>query len=248
MTKGVFITDEHFPFQDEKARQIALQIVQDYRPDVVIVGSDGMDFYPVSTFDKNPDRVKIGMQEEIDTWKTGIKEWKSASPKKAQFRFIAGNHEDRLRRYLYRHPELYGLQAITLRSILGLDDQKIQWDEETNEVTFFNRLVVKHGMFARKWSGMSVKAEMENERFQMSIIMGHCHKGGSFMTTTRDGIIQGQEGFCLCSLNPEFIQRPDWQQGIVMFDVTEDYLSIDAVPITSFRDRKQAIWRGKEYV
>ena len=56
--KLAFVTDEHHPFQDDHARSVALKIVQDFDPDMVVCGSDGIDFYQVSHFDKNPERVK----------------------------------------------------------------------------------------------------------------------------------------------------------------------------------------------
>ena len=38
--KVAFPTDEHYPYQDEYARDVALQIVADFSPDVLISGSD----------------------------------------------------------------------------------------------------------------------------------------------------------------------------------------------------------------
>ncbi len=58
MTRLVFPTDEHFPFQDEHARSVALQIVADFQPEVRIAGSDGLDFYALSKFDKDPHQDK----------------------------------------------------------------------------------------------------------------------------------------------------------------------------------------------
>ena len=57
--KIAFPTDEHFPFQDERARSIALEIVRDFNPDVLISGSDGVDFYALSKFSKNPKSMGI---------------------------------------------------------------------------------------------------------------------------------------------------------------------------------------------
>ena len=58
MTRLVFPTDEHFPFQDEHARSVALQITADFQPEIRIAGSDGLDFYGLSKFDKDPHRMK----------------------------------------------------------------------------------------------------------------------------------------------------------------------------------------------
>ncbi len=244
--RGAFITDEHFPFHDEPARQVALKIVQEYNPEVLICGSDGIDFYQLSHFDKNPERVKLGIQAEIDLWKKGMKDWKSAAPK-AKIQYLLGNHEDRLRKYLWKHPDLFDLEALKIENLLDFAKFGIK-NKDLTELIFFDRLVVKHGEYVRKGAGVSAKAELEKERFSISILTGHSHRGGSILATTREGIVQGQEGFCLCSMDPEYVQHPDWQQGIVLFDVTKDAVNFEPIPIHSFRSRKQAIWRGKEYL
>ncbi len=124
--KIAFPTDEHFPFQDEKARSLALKIVSDFAPDLLICGSDGIDFYAISSYDKNPERAKVNLQEEIDTWRKGQLEWRDAAPN-AKRKFIPGNHEDRLRRYLWRHPEIASLSTMTLPRVLDLDSLGIEY-------------------------------------------------------------------------------------------------------------------------
>lgn len=256
-----FPTDEHYPFQDDHARSVALQIVQDFDPNLLVAGSDGLDFYALSHFDKNPDRIKTDLQGEIKAWQEGQREWGDAAPN-AKKRFIPGNHEDRLRRWLWQHPEVAGLDAMRLENLLGLKELGIESraanDEYDHcEIELFGRLVVRHGKFVRKSAGMSAKAELEADRFGVSIMTGHTHRGGTVYAQTRGGIVTGQECFCLCRLDPDYVARPDWQQGIVLAEVSEEYLSIEAIPFDfsgwdadqpSFQRRKVARWRGREYI
>jgi hypothetical protein len=93
-----------------------------------------------------------------------------------------------------------------------------------------------------------VCAEIERERFTVSILSGHTHRGGSVLFTTRKGIVQGQEGFCLCRTDPEYVDKPDWQQGIVLCEVDDKGVTFEPVLISEFRHRNRAIWRGKEYL
>src|SRR5687768_808440 len=95
MMKIAFPTDEHFPFQNDKAREVALKIVQDFDPDEMPAGSDGLDFYKLSSFDRDPKRMSAyTLQEEIAMWQRAQLEWKSAAPR-ARRRYIMGNHEFR---------------------------------------------------------------------------------------------------------------------------------------------------------
>jgi hypothetical protein len=240
-----FPTDEHFPYQDEKARQLALKIVQDFKPHVLISGSDGLDFYSLSDFDKNPDRTN-GLQEEIDQWQAGQREWRDVAPESKSF-FLIGNHEDRLRKFLWRHPEIADLESLKLPQLLGLEKLGIVWEyakgENANrELCLFN-LVIKHGKFIRRGSGMSARAELENEKFARSTLTGHTHRGGSHYAATRDGAVQAHECYCLCRLDPEYVQHPDWQQGIVLAEVTSQSLSVESILFNN----SKAVWRGQEY-
>jgi hypothetical protein len=255
--KIAFPTDEHFPFQDDKARSIALKIVSDFNPDLLITGSDGIDFYAISSFDKNPERAKVNLQDEIDGWRKGQLEWRDAAPN-AKRTFIPGNHEDRLRRYLWRHPEIASLKVMSLPKVLGLEDLGIEYsavDYSSHEIAASDQLIIKHGQYVRRGSGQSARAELEHEHFSISILTGHTHRGGSFFATTRSGVVQAHECFCLCRLDPDYIARPDWQQGIVLAEVGKTFLSVEPVPFhgspfggtRGFRCQKKAIWRGKEY-
>lgn len=248
--KIAFPTDEHVPFQDDKARQIALQIIRDFNPDLMAAGSDGLDFYTVSSFDKNPERIKVSLQKEIDQWKTIQREWRDAAPG-AKRVFIPGNHEDRLRKYLWRHPELADLEVLALPNLLGLASLGIEWMYDgsllSQEYVVDNVLAIKHGQYVRKGSGMSARAEIEHEHYSISTISGHTHRGGSFYATTRHGVVQGHEAFCLCRLDPEYLQHPDWQQGLLLAEIVGENLEVELIPFNDFRHRKSAIWRGKEY-
>ena len=242
--KFAIITDEHYPYQDEFARNLAKNIVCEFKPDLMTVGSDGVDFYNISSFDKNPENFKTGLQVEIDAWKVGQREWRDCAPH-AKRKFIIGNHEDRLRKFLWKHPEISGLEALELQNLLGLSSLGIEYAGQ--EVLVDDLLSIKHGSIIRKFSAMSAKAEVENERFAISTLSGHSHRGGVFYGRTRNGIVQGAECFCLCKLDPEYVKDPDWQQGIVLGETINGILSIEAVPFHGFGRLKRAIWRGKEY-
>lgn len=239
--KIAFPTDEHYPFQDERARSIALAIVEDFRPDVLVTGSDGLDFYSLSSFDKDPARVKAGgLQREIDAWCAGQREWRSVAPDADRIH-IPGNHEDRLRRWLWRHPDIADLDALKLSSLLKFDQLGLI---EAQEVNFFDRLLVHHGTRVHKNAGASAYAELEKLFFAMSSMTGHTHRGGSVYVTSRTGLVEAHEGFCLCDLEPDYVANPNWQHGILLAEVSADHLQVEPVPFRDYR----AYWRGKLYV
>lgn len=249
-TKVVFPTDEHFPYQDDYARELALKIASDFDPDVRIAGSDGVDFYSLSKFDKNPKRKK-SIDYEIDLWRMGQFEWQDATPNAVAV-FILGNHELRLQRYLWRHEEIAELRALQIPQFLGLDSLKIVYDDSEHEMANrevrFGNLIIKHGSLVRKHSAYAARGELEREFYRVNTLTGHTHRGGVTYASTREGIVQGVEGFCLCDLNPPYVSNPNWQQGIILAEVYDDG-NVSFEPVL-FRRRIGEIftyWRGKEY-
>jgi hypothetical protein len=244
--KIAFPTDEHYPFQDESARSVALQIVQDFSPDEMIVGSDGLDFYSLSVFDKDPNRIKDGnAQREIDAWKAGQREWISAAPK-AKRRYIQGNHEFRFERQLWKMPYFYELDILKLSSVLGFPSINIPGEVEHEVV--YDGLVIRHGNLVRKGSAYTARAELEAEKHSISTMTGHTPRGGSHYVSTRQGFMQAHECFCLCQLTPPYGEgkRFDWQQGITLATVG-DTLSVEGILFHRKYGKVVAQWRGKQY-
>lgn len=245
--KVIFPTDEHHPYADEKALSVARQIGKDFDPDLRIAGSDGMDFYALSKFNKDPGRMKAGgLQREIDVWVASQRSWIDATPN-ARVMYIAGNHEDRLRSWLWRHPEVHGLEALALPNLLLFDQLGIEMAD--NDEVILNGLILKHGSVVAGNSAYSARGELEREHFKLHTITGHTHRGGTTYATSRGVTVVGTEGFCLCSLTPEYIKNPDWQLGMVLAEVTPSSSpSIKPVPFFYLRGRVVAHWRGKEYI
>lgn len=243
--KIIFPTDEHQPYADRHALDLAMKIAEDFDPDVRIAGSDGMDFYSISRFRKNPDRLKEGgLQREIDCWVETQKEWKDATPH-AKAKFIRGNHELRLEKFLWDHPEFVDLQVLKLENVLEL--KKLHIELLPNDEFICGDLMIAHGDTARKHSGWSAKASLEGLFFARNVIVGHSHRGGSYYATTVNGIVQAHEGFCLCSLEAEYIRYPNWQQGITLITVENGLASVEAIPFFADKKGKVARWRDKEY-
>jgi hypothetical protein len=250
--KVAFPTDEHFPYQDELARNLALQIVQDFRPNLMVCGSDGMDFYAVSSFDKDPKR-QFGLQAEINAWKNGMREWASAAPNAVRA-FIPGNHEDRLRRYIWRHPEMSGLDAVQLFNLLDLDGLGVLYDENVLGENYgqseleVGPLVIKHGTLVRKYSGYSARGELEKEYHNVdTLFTGHTHRGGMHLAQTRGGLKRAFECFCLCDLNPPYVNRPDWHHGLVLATIYGTIVQVETIPFIQMGPEKHAYWRDRTY-
>lgn len=248
MTKIVFPTDEHHPYADMGSLKVAMLITKDFEPDVRITGSDGVDFYALSKFNKDPSRMKAGgLQNEIDTWQRAQRAWLDASPN-ADVIYIIGNHEDRLRRWLWSNPELHGLEALRLENLFDFEKYHITMgDDQGQEAVFHNQLLITHGTIVRPQGGYSAMGELRKEAYGINMLTGHTHRGGQVFRTTRKGVVAAAEGFCLCSTDPEYVRNPNWQNGLVLATVDEKGVSFELIPFYEIRGKKAAVWRGNEY-
>ena len=247
--KIIFPTDEHHPFCDWNALAVAYQIAEDYKPEVRFAGSDGVDFYSISRFDKDPEIIRQGgLQKELNSWALSQRLWMKAAPN-AKVYFLIGNHEDRLRRYLWRFPDLYGLTALEIPGLFRFRELGIQMAEQDGlEMNFYNQLVVKHGSIVRKHSGYTARAELEKEMYHVSTLSGHTHRGGQVFVTTRSGVKQAVEGFCLCDTKPNYLHNPNWQNGIVLADVDKGGVEFELIPFQKDTEgRVSARWREHKY-
>ena len=163
----VVLSDIHFPYHDDKALKAVYKFLEQYPVDTIILNGDILDFYDVSSFDKDPDRIN-SLQEEINLAQKFFKKLRGLSPN-GRIVFVKGNHEQRIERYLKKHPELYSLDALKLPNLLGLDKFNIEYKDKGFKL---GSLKIIHGDMVRKFSSYTARGELE--KHDSSGISSHC--------------------------------------------------------------------------
>ena len=106
----LFIPDTHRPYHDKRAWRVMIKAAQLIKPYRIVIQGDFADFYSVSSHNKDPNRVKQ-LEVEVKDVLRGFDELDALGAVKKDF--IAGNHENRLERYLStRAPEVFNLLSI----------------------------------------------------------------------------------------------------------------------------------------
>ena len=221
--KNLNIGDVHLPYQDDKALDVMYQYGKKYKPDNVIVNGDLLDFYRLSTFDQSPDR-KDTVPEEIEKGKEFLKKLRK-NFKNANLYFIEGNHEQRLQRYLWRNPELHGLDALKLDNLLDFKKYGIKyiktdgdyWGKDTGHLKIGDMVVMHgdnrlNGASTSKYAGYSASNTMRGT--QSSVAIGHVHRLALINHRSPHSHLVGIEGGCLCQV----AGNANWQQGFVTFE------------------------------
>lgn len=106
----LIVPDTHRPYHDKRAWRLMLKVARSLKPHTIVCIGDLADFYSVSSHSKDPGRVHT-LDEELADVQVAFDELDALGAKDK--RFVAGNHEDRLTRYLQdKAPELFGVVSI----------------------------------------------------------------------------------------------------------------------------------------
>ena len=244
--------DTHHPYHDERTLAVVEAIAKDLQPDVLVDMGDGVDCGHLSEkFKQNPMRVG-GLQDEINLKRAQLARFRAAAPN-ARYIYLEGNHEERMRRTMWNleGPAKALIQldvvqkTLTWPTLLGLPEMYIEFYgyEEQTKQRLLPKFLLKHGTLVAQKSGATAIREMA--KYGTSGASGHVHRLG--VTWHRDH--QGQhcwvETGCCASLEPEYTQDPDWQNGCVILSFESSTGAVQVEPV-EIRDG-HTLWRGKEY-
>jgi len=231
----VVLNDLQIPFQDKRALSLVLGFIGDLRPEEIVLNGDIVDCYSISDFDRNP-LTQATLAREIREAEKLMKTLQGV-PKKI---WIGGNHEDRLRRHVWKNTGLLRgfdsrtretlVAAMDFPEVFSLGSYGFQW-VPYGGVYKIGKLMATHGSMVRRHSADTGRAHLE--KYGQSVIIGHTHRGG--VTYRRDvrGVHAAYENFCLCRLDPEWTQYPNWQHGfsVVHSDTKSGFFNVQAIPL-----------------
>jgi predicted phosphodiesterase len=207
---AIFLGDIHIPYHDPVSIELVLSFLQWFRPDSVYIIGDCLDFYAISRFNKDPQRM-LSLQEELDAGVALLARIRKAIGNKARLVYLSGNHEHRLLRYLWDHPEISTLNSLRIPSLLRLDEVEADYHDYTEQLQW-HALLVEHGDRVRGKSSATACAMLESRG--VCGVSGHSHRLGTFYRTDNSGVKMWMENGCLCSLSPSYlIGKPNWCQG-----------------------------------
>ena len=238
----LFVSDIHCPYQDKSALRAMYNFMDWWKPQEVIILGDLVDFYAISRFSRDPERV-LKLQEELDESVKILNQIREHAGKISIY-FLRGNHEDRLKKYLWsKAQELSGLRALRLEELLEFDRLKIHY-EDKNQIRY-GCVIIKHGTLIRKFAGYTAKGEFEKNG--MSGVSGHSHRLAQYRHTNEADSYIWTEAGCLCQLNADYLDgtTPNWNQGFAIgyFKENSKRFIIETVPII----KQRAMYGGMEF-
>lgn len=206
--KVAIASDIHFPFQDDKAVKAFVDYCEKNKPAVIIIAGDVLDFYKLSRFTKGEGRNPY---EEMEMCRDFFRTLRERVGEETEIYYVIGNHETRLENYTLSNAPQLATLIEDVFTILKVSEFKVIG---CSEVVINNEFVVTHGKLLGNKAGLSAIKEIE--KHYMSGASGHTHRLAHFITRKAGRKFEWFETGCLCRLDPEYVQDPDWWQGFVM--------------------------------
>lgn len=167
--KWLLVPDCHVPYHDVNAFRLMLKAAKSAGVKNAVVLGDFVDCYSVSSHSKRPDRVDdLGV--EIEAARGALTELEATCPGKRIY--IAGNHEDRLERYLCdKAPALFS--SVKIDKLLGLSGRGWKYVPYKSHCKI-GKLNLTHdcGKAGKQAHHDALSA------FQESVVIGHTHRIG----------------------------------------------------------------------
>jgi hypothetical protein len=228
----------HTPYQDEKAVESTLDFLKFWKPNRVILNGDAYDLLPVSKHCKDPRRL-LRLDEEVEEGRKFNRSLRKAVGQDCEIQLHQGNHEARWEVFLKeKAPQLLSLTDFSIEKVFALEESQIEYVRGRNgnyARTMVGGVLVGHFPLIRPDSGATAKALVN--RYFGSIIAHHSHRMGTYEKNTPNGRFIGQEGGCLCTMEPEYVETPDWSQGFITMEriLDKDTFHISPVRIINGR-------------
>ena len=225
---AIVLQDTHHPYHDQRALHEVEVFIGEYQPDLLIYPGDMSDFYGLSKFDKNPNR-RGKLQAELNLTASMFGRHRKLAPN-ARMIFEFGNHEDRLRRHLWKNDEeLESLDCLRVPELYKLRDSEVECVDYEEGVMINGVFMVTHSDLIRAHSGYTAKGM--SDKHGGSGLHGHSHRLGSYYKRNRFGVYGWWENGCLCDLNPDYVTNPNWQQGFSLVHFTKDRFWVEQCQI-----------------
>jgi len=191
---AAILNDTHNPYHDAACVSLVETFLQTIDLHYLIYNGDMNDFYQLSKFNKNPQRIS-NLQKDLDSTKYMLDRHNRLFPN-AEKKFIAGNHENRLQAYMWNQAkELSSLEGTKLPQLFGLKELGIDFIDYEQGLMCNDDFLILHGNLVSVHSSYTAKRMFE--KHGGNGMCGHTHRGGVFYKRDRFGTHGWWENFCV---------------------------------------------------
>lgn len=216
----LILSDIHFPYQDNKALELALNYGLENKVNAVYLNGDTLDMYHGSRFVK--DRRKRDLAGELEMGRNFLKMLQEMF--KCPIYFKIGNHEKRWEDYLrIQAPELLGVPDFQLETILRFREFGVTLVKD-KQIAMAGKLPILHG---HEWFGGFAPpvnpARGLYMKAKQNCIVGHHHRTSEHTEKSLSGeVTTTWSTGCLCGLQPDYATYNNYNHGFAHIKVDKE--------------------------
>lgn len=210
-------SDWHVPYHDDKAIEAALRFAVDAGCEHFYLNGDGIDFYQLSRFERDPRRRSTA--KELSVFWDVIDE---VLPHFSGSKFYKlGNHEDRLTKQVWKStPQLAVLKRFNVDEVLELGKRGLRVIH-SKQLAKLGEWWLLHGheLSNQASSPVSVSRGVLT-RVKTNAIVGHWHKTSTHVDTNNllNKVTVCHSLGCLCDRSPDYAVVNDWNPGFAIIE------------------------------
>lgn len=215
------LADIHAPFHSPGAVHRALSDFEAEQVDLILILGDLVDAYPISSFDRSPERHSR-VSEEREALRPVVD---AIDRFDVPIEYIPGNHEERERRLRQRNPSLEG--SIDIRSLWGIPER---WNiRPYRSVLEIGDTLFLHGDGFGVRGGQGVAYRM-TRKLNRSCVFGHFHTSEMrWIRTFHGDVLKGYSLGYLASpgVSAEYCPVNEWTPSYGIATVRDNRVSVD---------------------
>jgi hypothetical protein len=232
----VIVPDIHCSFHDIGYLKLISKIIRHLKTRNQIAGmvqlGDAIDFWQLSSYDKDPGRVKTVVDDAL-TYSAILDQWEDELPKGSEFNQLEGNHEDRLRRYVWRSAPAIAKLMPNMPTILKFDERnkrgKVKWrfyPLANWRACQLGDVYLHHGHYFNQHVAMGNLA-----KYRVKLITGHTHR----LQYVTDGTIWAASlGHGSNEVDTSHNPVPTgWQQALALLHIVNGVGHLEILTVTN---------------
>jgi predicted phosphodiesterase len=212
VTRLLILSDVHIPYHNVEAVTLAMQYGKDKAVNGIMLNGDILDFYGLSTFEKDPRKRRFS--EELEMGRQFLRVLRKEFDGVPIY-YKLGNHEERYERYLrIKAPELLDVAEFRMDVLLRFGELGVELIDD-KRITQFGKLNIMHGHeFGKSVFSPVNPARGLYMRGKENCIAGHNHQTSSHVEPSMNGhVVNTWSTGCLCELHPAYMPINKWNLG-----------------------------------
>jgi predicted phosphodiesterase len=220
VTRLLILSDVHIPYHNVEAVTLAMQYGKDKAVNGIMLNGDILDFYGLSTFEKDPRKRRFS--EELEMGRQFLRVLRKEFDGVPIY-FKLGNHCERYERYLrIKAPELLDVSEFRLDVLLKFGEIGVELIDD-KRIVKFGKLNIMHGHeFGKSVFSPVNPARGLYMRGKENCIAGHNHQTSSHVEPSMNGhVVNTWSTGCLCELHPAYMPINKWNLGFAYVEREE---------------------------